>query len=381
MSYARVLFENVSLRKYLLKFLTYGAKVLNYKQLSQVVTFTTLVVVTFTTFDLIEQFTKRFTLGVGLTDEPFSILFAIDRGLNGQTSNTYLFADLTSQVMKLVDYDVSYFRAAGFFLLFLLAFYIWIMYLKISLRQDPLFKKLIYLFLILIISLLVASSFRFLLITPSYQWLIMCFSTLLPFFLIKTVRQSTKKIELIQLLAVALIIFIIEMSRPTSGFIAWLVSVIYIFQIKGFTKVFQFNLIFLAINLLYINQFQDAFFKSIIRYYHLSRFDSSASNLFNEIFDVSKAILMFYLTILLTLKISSQYLDRDKKIHESNIFHKFFSFAQFFTLFVLFLNYSHKDMVHAYLWIFIFISSFIDSTFNSSAVEPCLSPKLKLFFS
>ena len=130
MSYARVLFEHVSLRKYLLKFLTYGAKVLNYKQLSQVVTFTTLVVVTFTTFDLIEQFTKRFTLGVGLTDEPFSILFAIDRGLNGQTSNTYLFADLTSQVMKLVDYDVSYFRAAGFFLLFLLAFYIWIMYYK-----------------------------------------------------------------------------------------------------------------------------------------------------------------------------------------------------------------------------------------------------------
>jgi hypothetical protein len=292
----------------------------------------------------------RTKIGIGLTDEAFGILFGMDRAQNGQTANTYLFADITSPVLNILDYNIVNFRRIGIFILVILSLFMFSRFMK-SVRNISFLEKLSYFSIFFISLLFLTSSFRFLLITPGYQWIILVSSILLAVLLIRSEKLISQKGNSIHNLVIALLILFVEFSRLTSGFAAWILIMIYLVRNSQIKKLVHVNALLLFFHLVYIIVFGDTFYRAIVRYYNLSKLDPYGSSFLLEVYDVGKALAMFVLLLLFGVKVGSirfnDFLSKVKTNWQINIL------IILLLILVFFLQY--RDIAHLLVYLFVFI--------------------------
>ena len=244
----------------------------------------------------------RSDIGIGLTDEAYGILHTIDRGMYGQTSSTPLFADVTSILMDIANYDVKIYRFWGYGLLLgvsLLLCYI-IVSPSNSLQDKPLviWKCLTS----VLVVLLLPSSFRYLLVTPGYQWIVLLVSILIVITLSQLTKEANRKNRTILIFS-ALLVFVIELARFTSGFASCVLVGLYILKKTDFKNFIAFNLGVLGSNVIYVGLNLEAFVASLDRLLKIRAVDPAGANLIHEVQDVANSTLLVCALILIPVLI------------------------------------------------------------------------------
>jgi hypothetical protein len=300
--------------------------------------------IAFGVYQQIRQLTARADIGVGLTDEAFGILHAFDRALNGQTSQTPLFADLTSIMLQVGNYDIRLFRLFGFFLLVSVSILIcW----KITQDVKGIYPKPQIVWVCLTITfvvLLIPSSFRYLLVTPSYQWLILVASILIVSVLAGIRYHTGQRIPKYALPSAALLVCIIELSRLSSGFATWSLVCFFLAKKADLRSLLKFNLYVLCLNICYVLLNLNSSLESFARLNQIRKIDPTGSNLLIEIWDVTKAGTIALLLINLSIRLANSILVRHRFINNSKVDHKVF--LQILALLILLMNFSYKDLSH-----------------------------------
>ena len=256
---------------------------------------------------------SRLDIGIGLTDEAYAILHTIDRGVYGQTSSTPQFADLTSILMKFANFDIRMYRLLGYILLLGISL---LLCNAIARRCDPtqhklfiIWKCLAALFLIL----LLPASFRYLLVTPGYQWLVLLTSILIVIVLSELTKE-TKKSNVLILIITALLVLTIEIARFTSGFATWVLVNAYILKKAGIKSFSVFNLGVVVSNVLYAIFNFEAIKANLDRLIKIKEVDPTGASFINEIYDISKTVILISILLLLPALILNIFLSFKQRL-------------------------------------------------------------------
>ena len=232
------------------------------------------------------QILSRSRIGFGLTDEAYGLSFAVDRAKNGQSGNTPLFSDVTSIFLSLVNFNIYYFRLVGLILISILIAFLVRAFMRIHRLRD----SKIWLPDILLLSvtfLTIPANFRYLLITPSYQWIVLTLSIFVVLLILLMVNFEIKNISLFAVLSLS--IFCVALARPTSGIMIWLLVLLYTYLNAGTYGRYVFNILNVILVILFSFYILANWFavKSFAESYaYLRHLDPKGSNLLNEIWDV-----------------------------------------------------------------------------------------------
>jgi hypothetical protein len=168
---------------------------------------------------------RRLNIGYGLTDEAFSISHTQERLQIGSMATSWLYADLTSPLMRISGEKITSFRLISLLVLIgvcLIAFIPSMLEGKsLGFRNKSLQAATI----LTIALLTIPSSFRYLLVTPTYQWIILTASSALAILLCIETRADTK-LRMLLVPVYSLLIIFIAMSRLTSGIAALLLVIL-----------------------------------------------------------------------------------------------------------------------------------------------------------
>ncbi len=240
------------------------------------------------------QIFSRAKIGFGLTDEAYGLSNAVDRAKNGQTGSTALFADITSPVLALVNFNVYYFRLVGVVILGLLC----VLLAGFNLFSKQEFHRKSKAFTVLLLSVMIFTipmNFRYLLITPSYQWIVLVFSILSVLLTLVIIDLRSDKFVLSFLLSLS--IFTVTLARPTSGIVIWLLVNIYLFferDIKKNKRIYQINSFLIMVFVTYTILNWTTLKSFVFKYMNLKHVDPNGSNLINEILDVAYALVFIW---------------------------------------------------------------------------------------
>jgi hypothetical protein len=302
----------------------------------------------------LNELRSRAEIGVGLTDEAFGILHTMDRGSNGQTGHTPLFADVTSILLRLVAYDVTRYRIAGYFILITISLIIcWRIYQLKKLMEDKSTIAWACLSSLLLV-LLLPTSFRFLLVTPSYQWIALTSSFIL-FFLLSQLNDIELRKDSYILFFASIFVFFIELARFSSGFAVWLLISGYIYKRVGFKKTLIFNSFLISINAIYLTLYHEAFLTNLKRLLQLPKIDPIGANLVNEFWDVGKSSILVYLLITVSINLTSLVFQPPKENDSAKKNIRPVTVVQTLVLIFLFQLIGYREFVHlvAYLTLII----------------------------
>jgi hypothetical protein len=311
--------------------------------------------VAFTTLYLqINQIFLRAKLGYGLTDEAFGLSYAIERGKNGQ-GNTALFADITSIPLTLTEFNIKYFRLIGLFIIILLGIHL--IYSHLIRNQVSTWRQKIPLALFVVSVLLtIPMNFRYLLITPSYQWIVMVFSILAVSLTFMIAQHQSK--ETLTYLILSLSIFLVTLSRPTSGLMLWLLVNSYFFwtfRPRKLWRLIRLNLITLSLFICYLVFNWQAVKASVERYLFLKDVDPYGSNLFNESIDVLVSLLFVWSIFILGHSFSKftrkqQLTSRLPKVDVLAI-----AFMIVSSISIIRVTFAYPDSLHFFLMVLVFL--------------------------
>lgn len=307
--------------------------------------------------NLVIEVHQRIKIGVGLTDEAFGLLFGLDRARNGQTSNTYLFADLTAPILNLTQFNVIEFRRVGFLILVSLGSYFSIKTLRSSCDLN-LVERINYCLIYLTVIVLVSSSFRFLLITPSYQWIVMVASIFLAIILFRSNLEDSFRKSVFVSFAISTLVVLIEFSRLTSGAITWIAISTYLLGKFQKKKIILINFFLILFHSIYFLLFHNSFYISIQRYYNLSKLDPNGSNLLFEILDVGKSTTIFTFLILAGARLGSIMFIENKYLFNKNYF-GWKDIAVSFSLIILLFDFQYRDISHLLSLLFVVVIGFL----------------------
>jgi len=288
---------------------------------------------------------SRSDIGIGLTDEAYGILHTIDRGMYGQTSSTPLFADVTSILMEFANYDVKIYRFWGYGLLLgvsLLLCYI-IVGPSNSLQDKPLviWKCLTS----VLVVLLLPSSFRYLLVTPGYQWVVLLVSILIVITLSQLTNEVNWKNRSIPFIS-ALLVFVIELARFTSGFASFVLVSLYILKKTHFKNFIAFNLGVVGSNVIYVGLNLEAFVASLDRLLKIRAIDPAGANPITEVQDVANsAILVCALILIPALILNSELRFKRTKTQKNDSLTKSVNWV-LLTFVVIYLTLNLKHFPH-----------------------------------
>lgn len=254
--------------------------------------FIVVIILSLTLMLQLHQILIRTRIGYGLTDEAYGLSSAIDRAKNGQSRNTALFSDITSIFLSFVNFNVHYFRLVGLVLIFILIAFSVTVFVQIhrltnsktSLRDQLLLSAII---------LTIPVNFRYLLITPSYQWIVLVFSIFVVLLTIVMVNFEIRNIAIFVVLSMS--IFCVTLARPTSGIMIWLLVLIYTYLNARTFRSYAFYKLNIILSMLlscYIFANWYAVKSFAERYIYLRYLDPNGSNVLNEIWDV--AISLFF---------------------------------------------------------------------------------------
>jgi hypothetical protein len=168
--------------------------------------------------------------GYGLTDEGFAINALRERATNGFSSYSFTFSEPLVGLFWIAGENIYLYRLAG--LIILVAIVIFFLFENItkSLNQNVLLLLMSMYFFVSILT--IPSVFRYLLVTPSYQWTLLVCSVILNVLLWG--RQPSRKFFRILLnSSLTLLIFAMTLSRPTSGGVALISVIFYMLSVKS----------------------------------------------------------------------------------------------------------------------------------------------------
>jgi len=168
--------------------------------------------------------------GYGLTDEGFAINALRERATNGFSSYSFTFSEPLVGLFWIAGENIYLYRLAG--LIILVAIVIFFLFENItkSLNQNVLLLLMSMYFFVSILT--IPSVFRYLLVTPSYQWTLLVCSVILNVLLLG--RQPSRKFFRILLnSSLTLLIFAMTLSRPTSGGVALISVIFYMLSVKS----------------------------------------------------------------------------------------------------------------------------------------------------
>lgn len=314
-----------------------------------------------------EQILLRTNIGYGLTDEAYGLSFAIDRGKNGQRGETALFADITSIPLTLTSFNIQYFRLFGLFTLASLMIYL--VYFHIIRNSSPTWRSSFSICLFAFsILLTIPTSFRYLLITPTYQWVVMLLAILAVSLTLMIVQLQSNRI--LPLLFLSLSIFLVTLSRPTSGMMLLLLVNTYISykcSLRKLRQLIQLNLLILIFFICYVTVYWKAVTAFVERYIYLKDLDPSGSNLWNETVDILASFLFVWSIFTLGYELSKHvYLENRRLVFR---FPKLNFLSIFFLAICVFsvtrVTLANPGPLHLLLIVFIFLMGFFSYSFTN----------------
>ena len=236
------------------------------------------------------QILANLNSGYGFTDESWAINALRERVLNGYSSRSFNFSEPLVGLFWISRESIYHYRLVGLIVLVLVVILFFWKNITKSLNQNFL---LFLLSLYLLVSILtIPSVFRFLLVTPSYQWTLLTCSVVLNVILVS--RQSTKKVNIIvSNTAITLLVFAMTLSRPTSGGIALVSILLFIVFLESWKSKNVFYIFLSQVTLmLTVTIFDLSNLRSrFVEYVRASRVaDPNAYGLLTEIFDVVSGV-------------------------------------------------------------------------------------------
>jgi hypothetical protein len=196
------------------------------------------------------EWKRRHNSLIGLSDEGH--LYSQLRASKQFDPNASLFAEILSTPYGWLDGSTIKYRIFGLTIVMALAIFTFVMVWKISLVKNDEYTSSFIAIVCSIPVLLIPSTFRYLLMSPGYQWLITITSVVAFIFLFKL---STSKLVTSKQLAFMCVplFFVLQISlytRPTYFFLLYMIMFISLYFLKGRRK-FTF-LVFLLATLVFL---------------------------------------------------------------------------------------------------------------------------------
>jgi hypothetical protein len=139
--------------------------------------FTTLAVTTEIWIRSFNQIYANLKAGYGFTDEGGPLIALHERAIHGTSSYTFTFVEPLNLIFAISKQNIYIFRIIGLLILLLILIFF---FLRNVSKSKPKNILLIFLSSILLSSLMtIPSVFRYLLVTPTYQWTILVSSVLI----------------------------------------------------------------------------------------------------------------------------------------------------------------------------------------------------------
>lgn len=263
-----------------------------------------------TASELLRNFWVRVNLGLDLTDESFNLMNLT----NSRSNFVWPYSRTLGPIFNILNNDIAQFRLAGLVILSIIC----LLGIVISLAGANKVSKIKFFLLYsliplqIVIILFVPSVFRYLLVTPGYQWILITGSILLAILLIGLVpRYSELSIFMkITLIGISLILLAMSLARLSGGIIAVL-SVTLALMWKRDVQSFKKFMVFLYSSLLLTSGFFLAFNLELIKNYvitmnNFSKVLPQAFSLKSEVTDVFLPVI-FLLSLVALNKLLLQF--------------------------------------------------------------------------
>lgn len=259
---------------------------------------------------VLEMF-RRFKLGYGMTDEAYGISLAIDRAHNPQIGQTPLFSDVTSSILRLVNFNIRDYRVIGLLVLILVAITFYVVHTQRNYKIQRFVLKFLNFQIITFTILYLSTCFRYLLITPSYQWLVLVGTTFVVLLLVAEAYLIHVVSRHILLIIMAFFICIVCVGRPTSGVLIWGIAnsyFLFIYKRRSAPRILQLNVYLLTFMTFYLLLNSGANVKYLSLYWQLRKIDPIGSTLILEVWDLFRSTMSVAMILLLSIWFSSKIL-------------------------------------------------------------------------
>ena len=246
------------------------------------------------------QINANLKAGYGLTDESFALNALREMLVNGFTSHSFPFSEPLVALFWVARQNVYFYRISGLVVLVLISIFFFFRNVTRSNAHNLVLGVLsLYLFVAI---LAIPSVFRYLLVTPSYQWTLLVSSVLINVILVG--RQPTRRfIVILSQVVLTVLIFGMALSRPTSGGVAFISVILFFLITNKFHSYSVKHIVFAEISLiifvstLNISNLRSRFVESV----KLSQaYDPNGYSLVAEIYDVMNGV---YVIILISFAI------------------------------------------------------------------------------
>jgi hypothetical protein len=257
-----------------------------------------------TALTLLRHFWLRVYLGLDLTDESFNLMNLT----NYQDDSVWPYSRILGPIFNLANNDVANYRKAGLVILSILCL-VGIIVIMTKVKEVNNFNSFILATLIplqIVILLFVPSVFRYLLVTPGYQWILITGSVLLTILLVGLVPRYSELTIFVKLILiwVSLILLAMILARLSGGIIAVLsvsLALLWKRDTESFKKyiIFLYSSIFLTSGIFLAINFEliKAYAATMINF---SRVLPQAFSLKSEVFDVFLPVIFMLILIALT---------------------------------------------------------------------------------
>jgi hypothetical protein len=187
--------------------------------------------------------------GYGLTDEGFAINALRERTTNGFSSHSFTFSEPLVGLFWIAGENIFLYRLAGLIILVAIVILFLSNNITKSLNQNVLLLLMSTYFLVSILT--IPSVFRYLLVTPTYQWTLLVCSTILNVLLLGR-QPSTRHFRILLNISLTFLIFAMTLSRPTSGGIALISVLFYLLSFESWKSKSAIYIAFSQVTLLSI---------------------------------------------------------------------------------------------------------------------------------
>jgi hypothetical protein len=241
------------------------------------------------------QINANLKAGYGLTDESFALNALRERLANGLSSYSFPFSEPLVVLFWIARENTYFYRLSGLILLTIISIFFYFRNAtKLHLQNLVLIALCFYLFVAI---LTIPSVFRYLLVTPSYQWTVLVASVLLNVIVVG--RQPTRRIiVLLSHITLAVLIFSMALSRPTSGGIAFISLILFLLITSNWKSYSVKHIIFAQASLIFfvsifnVSKLRSRFMESV----KVSQaYDPNGYSLLAEITDVISGVYIIVL--------------------------------------------------------------------------------------
>lgn len=276
-----------------------------------------------TALNLFRNYWLRVKLGLDLTDESFNLMNLT----NSQDNFSWPYSRILGPIFNLLNKDIAQFRIAGLVFLSMLCLFGSVISILEGRRgkSKSVFLLTAIISLQIVTILFIPSVFRYLLVTPGYQWILITGSLLLTILLIGIVpRYSELSIFMKMILVgISLILLVMSLARLSGGLIAVL-SVSIALMWKRDTQSFKEFIVFLYFSIFLMVGLFTLFNFELIKNYagtmlNFSRVLPQAFSLESEVIDVFLPVMLLLCVVFLYKELQKFSYTRFSQSQISNI--------------------------------------------------------------